>query len=237
MEFTIDFELVRRLAKSEYQVARREITTLGVEQAFKNSLQRHDTQLTNASDNSTLACKAGCSWCCHFSIDIRPIEAFNIVEFMGKNFSTDRIDQIRNELIANVQVLKHLDDVQRMQLNIKCPFLVEGRCSVYPVRPQTCRNYHATDSAGCKQSFEQPDNMDIAPEYAPITFQTGAVQVDAFAKAMREEGFVTDVYELNAAILEVLSDRSNTWQCFINKFTPFASTGNDVTLEFADLKE
>ena len=237
MEFTIDFELVRKLTKSEYQQARSQIATLGIMQAFRNSLRRHDEQLSSASDSDTLACKQGCSWCCHFSIDIRPVEAFNIIEFMRDNFPADRIEQIHNELLANHQALKNLDDEQRLRLNIKCPFLVEGRCSIYPARPQTCRNYHATDSAGCRQSFEQPDNMDIAPEYAPITFQTGASQVDAFAKAMQEEGFAIDVYELNTAILEVLDDKNNTWRCFINKLTPFNSAGNNVPLEFMEMKE
>jgi len=237
MEFTIDFELVRRLAKSEYQLARQEITTLGIAEAFNNSLQRHDAQLAGASDNTTLACKAGCSWCCHFSIDIRPIEAFNIIDFMRKTFDSKRIAQIHNELVANHKVLSELDDEARMRLNIKCPFLVEDRCSIYFARPQTCRNYHATDSAGCKQSFEQPDNMDIAPEYAPITFQTGAAQVDAFAKATQDGGFVMDVFELNSALLEVLENPDATWQRFIKKQSPFHIAGYDIPLEFMDMEE
>ena len=237
MEFTIDFELVRKLSKREYQLARDEITAVGVLAAFRNSLQRHDAQLADAADRNTLACKQGCSWCCHFSIDIRPIEAFNIVEFMLANFSAERIEQIRSELLANDRVLSNLDDEQRMQLNIKCPFLAEGSCTIYAARPQTCRNYHATDAAGCKQSYEQPDNMDIAPEYAPITFQTGAAQVDAFAQAMHDEGYATGVYELNAAVLEVLHDKNNSWNCFINKLSPFNATGNDVPLEFMNLEE
>lgn len=237
MEFTIDFELVRKLARNEYRQARSEIAELGVMQAFKNSLTRHDAQLAQAADQPSLACKQGCSWCCHFSIDIRPVEAFNIVEFLCANFSAERINQIRSELIANQATLNQLDEEQRMRLNIKCPFLLEGRCSIYPARPQTCRNYHATDSAGCKQSYDQPDNMDIAPEYAPITFQTGATQVDAFAKAMHDAGFAIDVYEMNTAVLEVLTDSNNTWKCFINKVAPFTAAGSDIPLEFAEMKE
>jgi len=237
MEFTIDFELVRKLARNEHQLATKEIAELGIMDAFKRSLQRHDQQLTHAADTNTLACKQGCSWCCHFSIDIRAIEAFNIVAFIKKNFSKEHIKQIRMELEANRSLLSTLDDEQRMQKNVKCPFLADGSCSIYSARPQTCRNYHATDSAGCKQSFEQPENMDIAPEYAPITFQTGAAQVDAFAKAIKDAGYPTDVYELNSAVIAVLDDSDNSWVCFTNKVAPFNLSGHDVPLEFAETEE
>jgi len=235
MEFTIDFELVRRLARTEYRLATNEITELGIGEAFQRSLQRHDQQLAHANDASTLACKQGCSWCCHFSIDIRAIEAFNIVAFMKENFDKERIAEIQKEIEINHSLLSALDDEQRMRQNVKCPFLQEGRCSIYSMRPQTCRNYHATNSAGCKQSYEQPENVNIAPEYAAVTFQTGAAQVDAFARAMSEAGYSTDVYELNSALREVLLDGEGTWQCFSNKLPPFGSNGHDVPLEFAEM--
>jgi Fe-S-cluster containining protein len=237
MEFTIDFELVRKLARTEYQRATTEIAELGIMEAFQRSLRRHDQQLTHATDANTLACKQGCSWCCHFSIDIRAIEAFNIAAFMKDNFSAERIQQIRSEMESNRALLSVLDEEQRMQQNVKCPFLSDGSCSIYAARPQTCRNYHATDVAGCKQSYEQPNNEDIAPEYAPITFQTGAAQVDAFAKAMKAAGYPTDVYELNTAVLEVLNDSHNSWRCFTNKLAPFNLSGHDVPLEFAEMEE
>lgn len=237
MEFLIDFALVRKLASHEYDRATSEIDSHGILQAFRNSLQRHDSQLAAASDIGTLACKQGCSWCCHFSVDVRPIETFNIVHFINEHFSAEAVQQLRTKLVANSNTLGRLDEQQRMTHNIKCAFLINERCSIYAARPQTCRNYHATDSGGCKLSYEQPDNMDIAPEFAPITFQTGASQVDAFAKAMRDEGFVTDVYELNSAILEALDNTETSWQRFINKESPFGISGDDVPLEFIDMEE
>jgi Fe-S-cluster containining protein len=237
MEFVIDFVLIRKLTTREYRLAKQEIAALGIMSAFNNSLQRHDVQLATSADISTLACKQGCSWCCHFSVDVRPVEVFNIVHFITSHFNAERLERLCGELVANNEILAALDDEQRMRHNIKCPFLIEGSCSIYPVRPQTCRNYHATDSAGCQQSYEQPDNMDIAPEYAPITFQTGAAQVDAFAKAMQENGFVIDVFELNGAILDALDNPDTSWQRFTEKQSPFHVAGNDIPLEFMDMEE
>ncbi len=36
------------------------------------------------------------------------------------------------------------------------PVSDEGRCTIYAARPQSCRNYHATNAAGCRQSYEEP---------------------------------------------------------------------------------
>ena len=238
MEFIIDFELVRKLAKKESTVAQTEIIALGIRQAFCNALPRHDAGLANAADANTLACNQGCSWCCHFSVDVRPVEVLNIVDYLRANFSDERIQQLHHAFAENSKVLDKLDEEQRMQHNIKCPFLLNERCSIYPVRPQTCRNYHATDSAGCKLSYEQPDNMDIAPEYAPITFQTGTTHVDAFANVMNEIGYDIRVYELNCAMNAALSQPETTLQRFLSKESVFPwLSAADVPLEFADPRE
>lgn len=238
MEFTIDFVSVRKIIAQESEQASREIAELGVMSAYRQSLQRHDARVTGAADADTLACKAGCSWCCHFSVDVRPVEVFNIVEAMQSAFTATELQQLRAEIVANARVLAQLDEMQRMQHNIKCAFLREGRCSIYVARPQTCRNYHATDSAGCQKSFEEPDNFDIAPEYAPLVYQAGAAHVDAFSKAMQDAGYDIDAYELNTALTAALAQPAATRQRFDAKLPPFMGIdGAEVPMEFIDTDE
>lgn len=237
MEFTVDFVTVRKIIAQESEQARGEIAALGIMSAYRQSLRRHDARLVSAADADTLACKAGCSWCCHFSVDVRAVEVFNILELMQSAFTADEQQQLRAEIAANALVLSQLDEMQRMQHNIKCPFLREGRCSIYQARPQTCRNYHATNSAGCQKSFEEPDNFDIAPEYAPMVYQAGAAHVDAFSKAMQEAGYDIAAYELNTALSEALAQPA-TRQRFDAKLPPFiGAEGTDVPMEFIDLDE
>jgi Fe-S-cluster containining protein len=234
MEITIDFATTRKIVAEELTQARDDIATLGLPEAYRRSQQRHDQRLAAASDASTLACKAGCSWCCHFTIDVRPIEAFRILDFVEKEFSPAEKTRVRNEIQANGTLLSSLNDVERMQQNVKCPFLSEGCCTLYEARPQTCRNYHATNVAGCRQSFEEPDNLDIDPEFAPMVFQIGGAHVDAFSKAMREAGYDIAAYELNG-LLATLMDRDDLRRAFEAKGRPFDATqGMDVPMEFVD---
>ncbi|MES1191338.1 MAG: YkgJ family cysteine cluster protein [Steroidobacter sp.] len=238
MEFVIDLDLVRQLARKEATTARAEIQSMGLRPAFNRALQRHDSVIANAADVNTLACKQGCSWCCYFSVDVRAVETLNIAEYVRANFSESHLRQLQHELAENSRTLAGLDEEQRMQQNIKCPFLMEGKCSIYPVRPQTCRNYHATDAAGCKLSYEQPNNFDIAPDYAPLVYQRGATHVDTFADVMNKAGYDIQVYELNGALHAALNQPDETLQRFSSGQIVFPQLqGTVVPLEFAESQE
>jgi Fe-S-cluster containining protein len=238
MEFTIDFALVRKIVAAEGKQARADIDALGVLPAYRLSLQRHDARLASAADADTLACKSGCSWCCNFSIDVRPVEVLNILSFMQSKFSAEQLQQLRVEIEANSQLLSQLDDMQRMTHNIKCPFLIDHHCSIYAARPQTCRNYHATNAAGCQQSYEQPDNFDIEPEYAPLVYQAGAATVDAFSQAAQMAGYDIAAYELNSALAVALAEPEAVAQRFSSHLQAFtAIEATDVPMEFIDLDD
>lgn len=234
MEITIDFVVVHRITSQEYRQARAEIAALGPLEAYRRSQQRHDQRLAAAPDSSSLACAAGCSWCCHFSVDVRPVEVFHILDFIGRHWTPQQRARLRAEVETNSAVLRPLDEIERMQRNVKCPFLADGRCGIYPARPQTCRNYHATSSAGCRQSFEEPDNLDIDPEFAPQVYQAGGAHVDAFSKAMSDEGYDSVAFEMNAALAAAM-DRPSNRELFEARQPAFVELeGSEVPLEFMD---
>lgn len=235
MEFAIDFAIVRKVISQELKQAGAEIAALGPLRAYQHSLERHDERLAQAPDANTLACKADCSWCCYFSVDVRPVEVFNILQFVAREFTAEELQRVSHEIELNSLELKQLDELERMRRNIKCPFLLAGRCSIYAARPQTCRNYHATDAAGCQQSFEEPDNVDIAPEYAPLVYQVGAAHVDAFSKAMSDAGYDVMAFELNTALAQAMAQPEIARQRFAAKQPVFVGlAGTEVPSEFIE---
>lgn len=236
MEFTLDVALVRSVLRGEYRQARAQIATLGAVAAYGQSARRHDERLAAAPDATTLACKEGCSWCCHFSVDVRPVEVAQILDYVERNFSDEQRDRLRSEIRANSESLAGLDEFERMQRNVKCPFLIDNRCSIYAVRPQTCRNYHATNEAGCRQSFEEPDNRDIDPDFAPLVYQSGGAHVEAFSNAMQDEGYDVAAYEMNAALLCAMDDSAAFRRRLEEKQRPTLSVpGTEVPSEFGDI--
>src|ERR1700729_622646 len=161
MEFFLDFYLIRSILEQEQPRARDEVRDLGVLRALERSRRRHDARIAAAPDVGTLACRAGCTWCCYFTVDVRAAEVFGILDFVERSFPPEEKARVYAEVRANSAALGKLGEGERVTRNIKCPFLNDGRCTVYTTRPQSCRNYHATSVAGCRQSYEEPENLDI----------------------------------------------------------------------------
>src|ERR1044072_6026983 len=130
MEISLDVPFLRRILARELAQARAEIERLGVFQAFESSQRRHDERIASAPDVGTLACRAGCTWCCHFSVDVRAVEVFGILDFVERTFSADEKARIFAEIRANAVALDQLDELERMRRNVICAFLREGRCSI-----------------------------------------------------------------------------------------------------------
>jgi Fe-S-cluster containining protein len=236
MEFTLDIPLMRQILERERALVREEIRNLGVLRAFGHSQQRHDARITAAPDVGALACRSGCTWCCYFTVDVRAAEVFRILDFVEQSFTPEEKTRVYAEVRANSAMLRKLDEGARVTRNLKCPFLNEGRCSVYESRPQSCRNYHATDVAGCRQSYEEPENLDIDPDFAPGVYQAGAAHVEAVSSAMRDAGYDVKAYELNCALDAALSEPLAR-QRFESKLTTFTRLGGEeVPAEFDDLE-
>jgi Fe-S-cluster containining protein len=238
MDIEIDSDLVDGIIAQEYAQARREIAAFGPVRAFELSQGRHDARLAAAPDVNTLACKAGCYWCCYFSVDVRAVEVVRILDFVSQHFSPEQKDLLRREVQTNSTLFANLDEMERMRRNVKCPFLAAGRCSIYAARPQTCRNYHATNAAGCQKSYEEPDNFDIEPEFAPLFYQAGGAHVDAFSKAVRDAGYEIDAYEINSAFVRALADPQATRDRFEAKTRALPTVdGMEAPFEFIDDEE
>lgn len=235
MELEIDAALVDAIAADEMQQARAELAALGPVAALALSQRRHDMRLEHAADAPALACKAGCYWCCYFTVDVRAVEVMRIVEVMQNEMSHANRVRIEREIRTNNAALAGLDPNARLRQNVKCPFLYLGRCSIYGARPQTCRNYHATNSAGCKRAYQEPENDEIDPEFAPLVYQSGGAHVEAFSAVLKEAGYDVAAYELNAALAVALADPAAARTRFEAKQPAFPTIeGTEVLPELLD---
>ena len=236
MEFTLDVPLIRHILGQERTQTREQIHSLGVLGALEGSQQRHDVRIAAASDVGSLACRAGCNWCCYFTVDVRAVEVFRILDVVETSFTPEEKARVYSEIRVNSAALGKWGEGERVTRNLKCPFLNEGRCTIYVARPQSCRNYHATNVAGCQQSYEEPDNLDIDPDFAPGVYQAGTAHVEAVSVAMGDAGYDVNAYELNGALDAALSDAGARGR-FEARLQPFVGlSGEQVPVEFDDLE-
>src|ERR1700685_4853591 len=106
MEFFLDFSLIRSILEQEQPRARDEVRDLGVLRALENSQQRHDARIAAAPDVGTLACRAGCTWCCYFTVDVRAAEVFRIVDVDERSFTPAEKTRVYGEVRANSAELR-----------------------------------------------------------------------------------------------------------------------------------
>ncbi len=119
MEISLDLPFIRRVLTQEVERARAEIQELGVLRAFENSQQRHDQRIASAPDIGTLACRSGCTWCCHYSVDVRAVEVFAILEFVKRTFTAEEQARLLAQIRANSVELNGLDEFERMRRNVR----------------------------------------------------------------------------------------------------------------------
>ena len=93
------------------------------------------------------------------------------------------------------------------RLMLACPFLVDGRCSIYAVRPFRCRGIHSRDADYCKWKLEHIDeavhDTRRGTEADPL-LQAPVQIMDAgltgLAVACQEAGLPAQGLELTAAM-------------------------------------
>jgi len=85
-----------------------------------------------------VACRKGCYECClRPSVPITKIELAGISWYASEKLAGGIRDIVKRQL---------LDHLQTSQ----CPFLVDTACSIYPVRPIACRQFHVFGDACAK---------------------------------------------------------------------------------------
>ncbi len=122
-----------------------------------------------------LACKKGCSYCCHIPVAASVPEIVNALMFARATFSPERYQALLERLARAAEVVEALGP-ERPRRNLACPFLENDQCSVYEARPVACRAWHSLEVEPCKQAFEQPEAPPEIPTVAPVLYAGDAVR-------------------------------------------------------------
>ena len=93
------------------------------------------------------ACARGCSECCHLCTKISGYEAKLIGEYVGRE----------PRLLGRRRRVTSDDELRIRFTGVPCPFLANGRCAVYPVRPVACRTHHTMmdDELQCRVKLDE----------------------------------------------------------------------------------
>ena len=110
--------------------------------------------ITERMGTEVLACNKGCSWCCSLEVRVTATEVFAITDYLRDTLSPEELQGLRARLAELAPRAREASPTARQRLRIRCPLLVDNRCSVYRVRPMACRGWNSTDARACEISYD-----------------------------------------------------------------------------------
>lgn len=151
-----------------------------------------------------IACKGDCPACCVLRVVATAPEIFLVARFISANaanLAKRGVDLVHR--IAETDALGGgRSESERMALRRLCPFIEDGLCLAYRVRPLACRGHASYDKDACLQATAG-NSVDAAVS-TPHLVVRSLVQ-NAMMSALRDAGLAWRVYELNRALAITLA--------------------------------
>jgi Fe-S-cluster containining protein len=203
----------------ELSVAR---TAGEVHAALTGALASYDqlNEQTIQQTGARLDCCAGCSICCSLRIEVYAHEVFLIADHILATFSDEELFALKERLATHSKKVLPLTPFEHATSNFVCPLLRDGLCSVYPVRPQTCRRHHSLDVTACQYAYDHPADLDFPSAHHPEIFRALTQAMRQNTEVYAQLGFDTTIYEFGTALEEALSD-TESWAGWCERMNAF----------------
>lgn len=158
------------------------------------------------NDGAGIACRAGCSFCCHLRVMIYPHEAIALFRYLRSRMPKAQADGVRARLVGNAAHIGKLAREGRIATGIACAFLVEGKCGAYEVRPAACSGYHSLSKERCEAAH---DSGAASSESIPVLEglrYVAATLDDGMDQGLAALGLSGHRVELNTAVAALIRD-------------------------------
>lgn len=173
-----------------------------------SSIDYSNTMVLSEIDQK-LACKENCEYCCYFKVEVSAFEVFQIYFYIENKYNIENKEKLISRLNEHTNQVNTVDYSELEKRNIKCPLLVNGKCSVYPVRPIGCRRHHSLDVSLCKKSFDNPTDLTIQNRYHMDLAELNSTLQISINKVYENAGFDKSNYELGTALKETIDNKAS----------------------------
>ena len=151
------------------------------------------------------ACQKGCDECCSMKVRALQPELILIAEFLEKNLSPELFKAQIEKLSETVDQLAACQS-EREELKVACSFLDNGACSIYDVRPLTCRAWNSTEHQACIDYLERKD---VPIPTSICHFAAYDIIKKGVEEGLEESGIYPALIELNQGVLNIMNQKRN----------------------------
>lgn len=180
-----------------------------------------DKSNDHAPDMDRIACKAGCYYCCDVYVSAQAPRLFAIADWLRANSPDLAADIVRLE--AADAAIRGRDVEARALLDLACPFLREGKCGIYPVRPAGCRGFFSLSVEACIAGAR--GESEEIPTPAHIHQLRGAYE-QALSAVLSQWRLPAEHYELTHGVLVALRQADSEARWYDGEDV-FADVGTD----------
>jgi Fe-S-cluster containining protein len=145
-----------------------------------------------------LACQEGCAWCCHKLVGTTAPEVFRIADYLQRHLAPQELQTVEDQIIQRDEQRKGLREDRWSAARLPCSLLVDDRCSVYPVRPLTCRGFNSSDARQCERWVKKRERVEV-PIYE-AQHRLATFVLDGLRAGLSESSLSDDLLELTAAL-------------------------------------
>ena len=126
-----------------------------------------------------VSCKRGCYFCCRQNVNIYEDEAATIAAYCEEHGIVIPKEYLEQQLKYEWR------EIAKMEIGW-CTFLKNGECSIYPVRPLACRNYHVASAPELCDTVKFP--ADKGHQVLVSIFTVPEIEASAFSGVMADKG-------------------------------------------------
>jgi hypothetical protein len=159
------------------------------------------------ADGASLACRAGCNFCCHLRVMVLPHEAIALFRYLRSRMPVAIAEQVREKLLEYTRPsAAPASPTSSAPVSPRaCAFLVAGKCAAYEARPSACAAYHSLSRERCEQSFQNP-SLPAAIEVLRALQVVATALEEGVNVELQTQGLSSVPVELHTAVAALLGN-------------------------------
>ncbi|MGW8314124.1 MAG: YkgJ family cysteine cluster protein [Bacteroidales bacterium] len=133
-------------------------------------------------------CKKGCSWCCHQAVFAVTHEILYILAQLMEGKEEEKQLRFLNRANEKSKITTRKSYEELLRFRKPCPFLTEGICGIYDVRPMACRIYLSSSEPACQRDYRDPGDEQNFPELFEFPLRAGRMLNEGFVAYLKQNG-------------------------------------------------
>lgn len=152
-----------------------------------------------------LACKPGCDHCCYIEVGISVPEAFMIADHLIRTLTAEELASLKVKLREFKAAVGGRRSKTGQRPMLPCVFLKDHQCSIYSVRPLTCRKFASYSEPACQFCFTETKGLSEIPHPITREFVVSLAHMGEYV-GLSERGLPDPTIEMNEALIIILDD-------------------------------